>query len=232
MGVSVAGDIELVRVTLIDYFTCHILVDSLVYPGVPMRHYATRYSGVTKNDMELARQRKTCFFGVENARAAVWQFVGPGTIVVGHSANCDLTALRWLHPLIIDTFLLELFRSRAELEQAKKEAKRAKAKQGTNHAETETVEEGAPLMPQTSTQKKAQNGKPPPSRMSHGQKAPGPMSLKTLAKTRLNRNIQMGGDKGHKGHKGHDSLEDAIATRDLVHWFMLNGDTLKPGGGP
>jgi RNA exonuclease 1 len=39
------------------------------------------------------------------------------------------------------------------------------------------------------------------------------MSLKTLAKQYLGRDIQMG--------KGHDSLEDAVAARDLVHYNVL-----------
>jgi DNA polymerase III epsilon subunit-like protein len=46
------------------------------------------------------------------------------------------------------------------------------------------------------------------------------LSLKKLAELRLQRTIQKG--------KGHDSLEDAIATRDLLHWNvakMVEGKT-------
>ena len=56
-------DSELIRVTLIDYFSSAILVDSLVYPDVEMSHYNTRFSGVTKKDMEMARAKGTCFRG-------------------------------------------------------------------------------------------------------------------------------------------------------------------------
>lgn len=45
-------------------------------------------------------------------------------------------------------------------------------------------------------------------------KYPG-LSLKALALERLNREIQVKG-------KGHDSLEDALATRDLLLWHIIN----------
>lgn len=38
------------------------------------------------------------------------------------------------------------------------------------------------------------------------------LSLKTLMKQCLEKDVQTG------GRKGHDSLEDAVAARDLVHW--------------
>jgi hypothetical protein len=44
-----------------------------------------------------------------------------------------------------------------------------------------------------------------------GRKGSGALSLKTLAMVRLGREIQAGGKKGH------DSLEDALAARDLAH---------------
>ena len=82
MGTAASGDNELIRVTLIDYFSSAVLVDSLVYPDVAMSHYNTRFSGVTKQDMETARARGRCFRGRDQARTAVWRFVGPSTIVV------------------------------------------------------------------------------------------------------------------------------------------------------
>ncbi|OAQ99263.1 hypothetical protein LLEC1_05754 [Akanthomyces lecanii] len=45
-------------------------------------------------------------------------------------------------------------------------------------------------------------------------KYPG-LSLKALAAERLQRQIQTKG-------QGHDSLEDALATRDLLLWHMVN----------
>ncbi|KAF7575366.1 RNA exonuclease [Pyrenophora tritici-repentis] len=45
-------------------------------------------------------------------------------------------------------------------------------------------------------------------------KGSGELSLKMLLKRYLGREIQM------QGNLGHDSMEDAIAARDLVHWMV------------
>lgn len=45
-------------------------------------------------------------------------------------------------------------------------------------------------------------------------KGTGDLALKTLLKRYLGRDIQM------QGNLGHDSMEDAIAARDLVHWMV------------
>jgi DNA polymerase III epsilon subunit-like protein len=59
----------------------------------------------------------------------------------------------------------------------------------------------------------AEKGKDPGEEKQKKRKG-GAMSLKTLAKKYLDRDIQ-------KGNKGHDSLEDAIAARDVVHYNVL-----------
>ena len=45
MGTSKEGMPELIRVTMVDYFSGVAVVDSLVNPSVPMAHLNTRYSG-------------------------------------------------------------------------------------------------------------------------------------------------------------------------------------------
>ncbi|KAF5024259.1 hypothetical protein F66182_3668 [Fusarium sp. NRRL 66182] len=152
MGTAASGDCELIRLTLIDYFSSRVLIDKLVWPDVPMSHLNTKWSGVTWKLMREARNGNRCIFGRNNARALIWKFVSPETIVIGHGASSDLTALRWIHPRVIDTLIVE----------------------GNNHGSTTGL------------------------------------SLKKLAEKRLQRIVQKG--------KGHDSLEDAIAARDLLHW--------------
>lgn len=107
MGTAVSGNSELIRVTMIDYFTLEPLVDRLVYPDVPMQHYNTRYSGVTAACMRQAVRGKTCLFGRDAAREELMKHIDLATIVVMHGGHNDLSALRWIHPTIIDTFLLE-----------------------------------------------------------------------------------------------------------------------------
>lgn len=106
MGMSKAGDSELIRVTMIDYFTGATLLDRLVWPDAELLHPNTQYSGVTWAQLHHARNTRTCIFGVENARKAVWNFVGPETIVVGHGLQNDLRSLRWIHHAVVDSFIL------------------------------------------------------------------------------------------------------------------------------
>lgn len=189
MGTAESGDSELIRVTLIDYFSSEVLVDRLVYPDVEMSHYNTRFSGVTRKDIEMARAKGTCFRGRDQARAAVWGFVGPNTVVVGHSAHNDLTAMRWIHSTVVDTWQIE--------------SAKAKAAQELKEAESPIVvstDTGATPTEQTPRKRR---------------KGSGALSLKTLAMERLGREIQA------SGRKGHDSLEDALAARDLAHSSII-----------
>lgn len=161
MGHGVSQDSELIRVTLLDYFSLDVLIDKLVYPRVPLQHTRRWVSGVSFADLNNARHQGKCLDGRDAARREVWKYVGPQTIVVGHSAQSDLEALRMAHRTVVDTMVIEMQRI------------------------------GAP---------KQQPG------------------LKRLAALKLGRVIQNSKD-------GHDSKEDAMATRDLAHWTVLNGKT-------
>ena len=220
MGTSISGDPELIRVTLVDYFTSETLLDRLVYPTVPMQHLNTRYSGVSWNMLNAASSRRECLRGRDAARKEVWRFVGPETVVVAHSGTNDLWSLRWRHDRILDTYLIESVRDRARRKlEAEKEAEKK------NDSST-TTDKTSPIKPppkQDITTTTINQTKPPPLTSSQPQQIPqpkpkrvkgtGPFTLKTLTKTRLGRDIQM-------GNKGHDSLEDALAARDLAHWLV------------
>lgn len=188
MGVAESGESELIRVSVIDYFSCAVLLDSLVWPDVKMSHYNTRFSGVTRGDMESARRNRTCIFGRHRARMAVTGFLGPDTIVIGHALNQDLNCLRWIHPNVVDTLLIE-----QGLKSLESQAEMSSTNETQDPVQTE----------QTKT-------------------AGRPLSLKALTLERLGRNIQIKG-------RGHDSKEDAIATRDLLHWHVLRSMSLKDG---
>lgn len=124
MGVSIYGEPELVRISLVDFFTGEILIDSLVYPRVRLLHLNTRYSGVTRGMLETARKRKQCIMGGRDAaRASVWRYVGRDTIVVMHGGQSDLMALRWIHHRVIDTFVVEGWRRAAAAAAKDTEAK-------------------------------------------------------------------------------------------------------------
>lgn len=192
MGVAESGESELIRVSVADYFTGATLVDSLVWPDVKMQHYNARFSGVTRQDMLEARRARTCLFGRNSARKAVWEHVGPDTIVVGHGANSDLCSLRWIHHRIVDTLLVE--EAVTKLEKKRKEMEDAPVASGREKIEGQEC-------PDTPTPHQHSGGRG--------------WSLKALARRRLNREIQKKG-------RGHDSVEDALAARDLLHWHIIN----------
>jgi len=246
MGTGLSGDSELIRVTLIDYFSSETLVDSLVYPDVPMQHYNTRFSGVSRKDMEIAVKTGNCIKGRNNALMAIWQFIGPQTVVVAHSGNNDLSSLRWIHPTMFDTHLVEYMIAKAgkdkeEQEKLEREALEQqkfdqmmpleqlkylelKEKELEQEKEKEKVEPVEPVEP--ATPPAGSPGKPADGRQQPKPRKPkgsGALSLKTLSREKLGRDIQMAGNKGH------DSLEDAIAARDIAHWIVLNRDGWSGG---
>ncbi|OHF03873.1 RNA exonuclease [Colletotrichum orchidophilum] len=215
MGVAYDGESELIRVTLVDYFTSEILLDSLVYPQVRMQHYNTRYSGVSRQAMEAARSKGKCITGgLANVRAAVWEWVSAETIVVGHAVHNDLASLRWIHLKVVDSLILatdvraEIERLEAEEaeERAKKEAAEAAAAAGLTLEGEDLISFDKPRDPE-----KAEGEAP--AEKKHMKRKAGGLSLKALTSEMLGRDIQ-------QGRAGHDSLEDALASRDLVHCFV------------
>ena len=109
MGTASNGEPELIRLTAVDYFNNEILIDHLVKPSIPMLHYNTKYSGVSRSDMIKAERTRTCIFGRDAALKQLWRYAGPETIVIVHGGQNDFTSLRWIHPKIIDTFTLSSY---------------------------------------------------------------------------------------------------------------------------
>lgn len=203
MGTASSGESELIRLSVVDFFTGAVLIDSLVYPSVKMAHYNTRFSGVTRHTMDDSRRRRKCILGRDSARQALYKFVGPDTVVIGHAGHQDLTSLRWIHHRIVDTLILETRKRRLEEDLSRRK----------EWEESENTEMGESANPSSAVEDKDNTA------ATNLQE--GGLSLKALALKRLNRTIQVKG-------RGHDSLEDALATRDLLHWHIdaiLRSDT-------
>jgi DNA polymerase III epsilon subunit-like protein len=128
-------------------------------------------------------------------------------VVVGHSAQNDLAALRWVHTCVVDSFLLEVGERRREEEQAKEREGENDLKGVDSEGVSTREEKGGEAANEGG---KAEDGKA--GRLS--------LSLKDLALRKLGREIQT------RGRKGHDSLEDAVTSRDLVHRHIEN--LIKP----
>ena len=243
MGINKAGDSELIRVTVIDYFTTETLIDKLVFPTVPMHHLSSAYSGVTWAMLNAAAAKGECIHGRAAALEEVWKFVGPETIVVAHSGYNDLASLRWRHYRIVDTYLIDAIPEREkererirELNKLIGEQKAVDSKKPDQAGKETTKTTEPPFQGQSDkvTSEKTDSAKTQGQQYTPRKvKSRGPFSLQTLAKTRLDRDIQT-------GSKGHDSLEDALATRDLAHWHVrriiegrsvVNADDAGKGNG-
>ncbi|KAG9192194.1 RNA exonuclease 1 [Alternaria panax] len=219
MGTARNGDSELIRLSAIDYLTGEVLINNLVKPDQPILHLNTKWSGVTWDQMNEAVRQKTTLKGTVGARRLLWKFMGPDTVLVGHSVHNDLKALKWIHTQVVDSYIIEhkIIQEKKAIQAREEEANEARATRveerlreitglvdgymsslPTNHqaaANSTTATEGEPK------KKKA--------------KGTGDLALKTLLKKYLATDIQT------RGKKGHDSLEDATAARDLVHWMTM-----------
>lgn len=207
----------MIRLTLVDFFSAEALIDKLVYPSVQMLHYNTKWSGVTRTAMEVAKSKGNCIFGRDKAREAIWNFVGPFTMVIGHSANNDLISLRWIHLKVMDTQLTvaipyeeEQARKRAEEKKKKEEEEKKKAEEEAKTGKTEPEPKAAKDQEAKSGKKDGEGSKNDAAKKPKGS---GMFSLKTQAREKLGWDIQ-------KGNKGHDSLEDALAARGLANWHV------------
>ncbi|KAF9462298.1 ribonuclease H [Collybia nuda] len=109
---------ELTRVCMIDYHSGNVLYDQLVKPSKPIIDYLTRWSGITAaalgpvtttlaqvqaHILKLLSPPAPNPFSAPSAPAPQ---PPPTPILLGHSLESDLKALKICHPLCIDTALM------------------------------------------------------------------------------------------------------------------------------
>lgn len=77
-----------------------MLLDEYVLPDEPILDYLTEYSGITKKIMDKTQ----C--SLRRAQKHIRKLIDHNVILVGHSLDSDLKALKLAHPYCVDTALL------------------------------------------------------------------------------------------------------------------------------
>lgn len=99
MCITEGGQSELTRISMIRW-DGEVVMDELVKPPRQVTDYLTRYSGITK---ELLDPVTTTLQDIQEKLLSI---LNPRAILVGHSLNSDLTALKLTHPFIVDTGII------------------------------------------------------------------------------------------------------------------------------
>ncbi|KAG6896567.1 hypothetical protein C0992_007419 [Termitomyces sp. T32_za158] len=106
---------ELTRVSIIDYYTEKVVYDQLVKPAKPIIDYLTRWSGITPEALApvttTLAQVQTHVMRLlspppKNPFSTSSSLPPPTPILLGHSLESDLKALKISHPRCIDTALM------------------------------------------------------------------------------------------------------------------------------
>uniref|UniRef100_G3NY19 REX1, RNA exonuclease 1 homolog n=1 Tax=Gasterosteus aculeatus TaxID=69293 RepID=G3NY19_GASAC len=91
--------LELTRVTVIDS-QLKVIYDTFVKPESKVVDYNTRFSGVTEEDLESAT------ITLRDVQAVLLSMFSAESILIGHSLESDLLALKLIHSSVIDTAIV------------------------------------------------------------------------------------------------------------------------------
>ena len=94
-----SGEMALTRISLVEW-DGNVLLDELVTPDKPIIDYLTPYSGITQAKLENVTTN------LKDIQDRLLKEITPKHILIGHSLNSDLMALKLTHPFVIDTSIL------------------------------------------------------------------------------------------------------------------------------
>ena len=99
MCITEGGKSELARISLVRW-DGEVVLDEFVKPERPVIDYLTRFSGITE---EILKPVTTTLADIQEKLLFI---ITPRTVLVGHSLNSDLNALKLTHPFIVDTSII------------------------------------------------------------------------------------------------------------------------------
>ncbi|XP_051759983.1 RNA exonuclease 1 homolog isoform X1 [Ctenopharyngodon idella] len=91
--------LELTRVTVINS-DLKVVYDTFVKPGSKVVDYNTRFSGVTQDDLENTT------ITLRDVQAVLLSMFSAESILIGHSLESDLFALKLIHSVVVDTAIV------------------------------------------------------------------------------------------------------------------------------
>ncbi|KAI1820109.1 ribonuclease H-like domain-containing protein [Xylaria intraflava] len=99
---------DLVRISVVDFMTGNIVLDSLVQPVGVVKQWRTRVSGVDAAMLRAAKAdpNTTVLQGWPAAREKIFTLADENTIFIGHALSNDLKILRITTERVVDSLML------------------------------------------------------------------------------------------------------------------------------
>lgn len=90
---------SLARISVLNWLGKQVM-DKHVKPELPVKDYFTQFSGVTEEHL------KGVTTALQDIQKELTAMLTPNSVLVGHSLESDLNALKMTHPFVVDTSLL------------------------------------------------------------------------------------------------------------------------------